>query len=172
MSTVLHCCGGRALHANPCCKQTWLKHNSCKPCMCLLCAVCPPGVSLLLSGAADSSIRLWAWHGKAHSPPWQCLAELKVRSLQHLHYSAASWLPLAANMQQLCRTLQHAVACVCSCCMDVTHGVSMQCQVATVLRGCVPSISAATVTFRVVLLLMQRLLLLLLLRCYRRTRAL
>lgn len=54
-------------------------------------AVCPPGAALLLSGAADGDLRLWAWHGGAETnslPPWSAVAVL------HGHESAVTSLAL------------------------------------------------------------------------------
>lgn len=47
-------------------------------CTCLHAAVTPGGSAVLLSGAADNTIRVWAWHGEQHTPPWTCITELRV----------------------------------------------------------------------------------------------
>jgi WD40 repeat protein len=36
------------------------------------------GGSLLLSGGADGSVRVWAWRGEGAAPPWACLHTLEV----------------------------------------------------------------------------------------------
>lgn len=33
---------------------------------------------LLLSGAADSTVRVWAWYGLEHQPSWECVHVLQV----------------------------------------------------------------------------------------------
>jgi WD40 repeat protein len=54
----------------------------------------PAGAALLLSGAADGAVRIWAWRGQQHSPPWQCLGELQG------HQSPVTCLALHSMPQQ------------------------------------------------------------------------
>jgi hypothetical protein len=62
----------------------------------LLFAVTGCSTPVLLSGAADNTIRVWAWHGQKQSPPWTCITVLQVRERQR---------HAVTDMQQHCTLL-------------------------------------------------------------------